>query len=153
MVSTILSRFSFTSLFQKRRTLKPAAARRTSPLTISQEVPWLYVLRSIDFNDEACFQAGEVGNIAFPRNLTAKMKTLPFQSAKMNPEFYFLRRHRLAQVPRDFIGHYAAPQRCAIPPRHGEGGLWSKPGGVEPKIGDTRATPSGSVATRRCRLP
>ena len=81
------------------------------------------VLAAIDFDDQLLLQANEVDDEAVARRLAAEMKTALSPSAKVNPQFDFLRGHCLAQLAGDLVGHEGPtrPPSAATLPEGGEG--------------------------------
>jgi hypothetical protein len=54
------------------------------------------MLASVDFDDETILQADKIDDVAVPRGLPAKMKSLFAPSAKVIPDLHFLRRQRFS---------------------------------------------------------
>ena len=78
------------------------------------------VLAAIDFDDQLLLQANEVDDETAARRLAAEMKAALAPRAQMNPQLDFLRRHCLAQLAGDLIGHerpHPAGLAAGHPPR------------------------------------
>ena len=92
--------------------------------SISRGVIIEIVLAAIHFDDQLLLQANEIDDEAVARRLAAEMKAALAPRAQMNPQFDFLRSHRLAQLTGDLIGHEDPTRpawRPATLPEDGEG--------------------------------
>ena len=95
-------------------------------LCISGNVLRLVVLRSIDFDDETPFVAGEISEVRTDRSLSAEVRVIDWQTSQMPPEFAFRARHittqsasarhASVQVSRSLTSSHARPS--PLPPPH-----------------------------------
>jgi len=67
------------------------------------------VLSAIEFNDEPATVAGEIGNEARDRNLSAKMPSFLLEHAQFMPQFSFGIGDIAAQATCKMIGHCPDP--------------------------------------------
>jgi len=84
----------------------------------------LFVVRTINFDDQSSAEADEVRIIAQQRRLPSKVKAVRSQRPKPHPQANFPPAHRLPQRPSTVHAHDLIPHPARYaghPPRKGEG--------------------------------